>query len=190
MKRIETLELVRDKTDVVIRGINAKARPSDKDPDWAKLHALLAGDSLDENERGMFEHYAKYLFKNKRLTTKQHDWLAKRTSPAFDVKRHQAQMERWKSSKEVVADKRQGRDTLCLSCARWLPSEHAIDCAHEEVAKLSASDIDTSVVTGFASAAVKHAECHTLSIEALRNFVDKLVDEGTAEVIEIKCDFA
>ena len=44
-----SIELLRDKTNLVIRGINAKTHASNKDIAWTMLHILLSSDDLDEN---------------------------------------------------------------------------------------------------------------------------------------------
>lgn len=181
--RREVLELLRDKTNLVIRGINAKTHASDKDIAWTMLHILLSSDDLDENERGMFEGYAKYLLKNKRLTTKQLEWLNKRTAPGFDVGAHRSKMARLNEAR-CFGNPRGDSKELCLRCGKWRPFEPVEYCEHEEVAILSTNEMDTSILAGLAAAIVKHDHCKELAQGALRRFADTFAAEGTVQIVQ------
>ena len=84
--------------------------------------------------------------------------------------------------RSVSFNPRNGSKRLCLTCARWEPSEPSQECAHPEIAILDVDDRYFTALQGLAEAAARSKIQHVTTLDGLASLVRTLEKSGSARV--------
>lgn len=84
--------------------------------------------------------------------------------------------------RSVSVNPRNGSRRICLTCARWEPSDPSPECSHALIAILDVNDRDSAAVAGLAEAAARARIQHVGAVDGLALLVRTLERSGSARV--------
>lgn len=84
--------------------------------------------------------------------------------------------------RSVAVNPRNGSRRICLSCARWEPTQASPDCSHRKVATLDVNDREFQALQGLAEAAVRTKYQHNAAVEGLKLVLQGLESNGKARI--------